>query len=815
MDLSNRFNDPIISKRRKGTSDSPFFNYSETLQVHKGKAILSEVPNRFNKVVVVDPNGKKLFEIEDGELKDNLFKVDYTQGVVFFNPSQNGAYFTFTYLGEGVQYFPDDRVYHESKNDDIVTVHDKFENVDMRILEQKSRVDEQIRTVPQPSEVVDMRIDRNGNIFPVAKDRIDAEQIKIEDAYRDKNGKLFPSLRGRINAEQIKIEDAYRDKNGTLHSSLYDRINAEQIKIEDAYLGLDGRRYVSLKQRYDMSDAEIASIKRRVADTVASMKKSNLLSGEFVETLGYHTVNDGGHGRYFIDNKSDNYSIALDNGLHAHLLIDEVLSTSQFGAKGNGVADDAPAIQMALHKARDNGGGTVVVPYGRYLLNSTLVISKNTSLIIDQGTELIRNHTGYMLLNAERSSQFSGYSGNGNIIVQGGIWDGKGATYTTAATLLCFGHCENVIVRDAVIKDTVNNHGMEINSSKNFLVDNCKFIGFRNTSDREYAEAINIDKATLSGFPAFGAYDNTACKNVTVQNCYFGKSETAGMTSWGRGIGTHGSDQAPGSKHSKINITNNLFEGTIQWAVYVTHWDDSSVIENKIIDSGGGIRVAVSNQSMYRITVSSNSIVNSGNYGLANISFSGSKDYELRSVDCNNNIIYSVSSKSVSGIYAAYCNGCKIDGNTIRNTDTEAITVRYGRYYSIQNNSIVSCAGTAIYLWTNVLYSNVVNNQIGYVGLNGIHITENVDTVVVSSNTIAGVNSKKTTSANHIRITDLVDRINISNNICRDISPDYKASRPLYITYTCTNVLRSGNIFKVGGSAVEDNSGSLVTGDLV
>jgi hypothetical protein len=815
MDISNMYNDPILSKRRKGTHDDPFFNIQETLQVNKGKVILTEIPNRFNKVKVVDAQNKTFFEVEDGELKDNLFKVDYTQGVVFFSPSKNEAYLTLTYLGEGVHYFPDDRVYHETGDDEIVTVRDKFADVDREILEQKNRVDEQIRSVPQPSEVVDMRVDNNGKVFAVAKDRIDSEQEKIEAAYKDRNEKVFTSLRGRINAEQIKIEDAYRDMNGTVHPSLYARINSEQAKIEGAYIGSDGRSYTSLKQRYDTIDTTVASVKRRVANTVADMKNGSFVSGEFVETLGYYTVNDGGHGKYYVDNTADTYGVTLNNGLVAHLIIESVINPLQFGARGNGSTDASPAIQKALSKAKDIGGATVVIPYGKYLLSSTLVIYKNTSLITDQGTQLIRNHTGYMLVNGETTSQFTGYNGNGNIIVQGGIWDGKGATYSTAATLLSFGHSENVTVRDAIIKDVVNNHGMEINSSKNFLVENCKFMGFRNTSDRDYAEAINIDKATLNGFPAFGAYDTTACKNVTIQNCYFGKSETSGMTSWGRGIGTHGADQAAGSKHSKININNNLFEGMLQWAIYVTHWDDSSVNVNKIIDSGGGIRVAVSNQDMYRINVSENVILNSGNYGLANISFTGTKDYELRSVDCSNNIIYSVSAKSVSGIYAAYCNGCKIDGNTIRNTDTDAITVRFGRYYSIVNNSIVSCAGSGIYFWTDVAYSNIVNNQLGYVGLNGIHITDNIDTIIVASNTISGVNGKKTNDCNHIRVTDLVDRLSLSNNVCRDIAPDYKATKALYITYTCTNISRTGNIFKGVNGTVEDNSKSLVTGDLV
>ena len=156
MDTSKMYNDPIIGKRRSGTPDNPYLHYEETLQVINGRAVLTEIPNRFEKVKVKNAASSYLYEIEDGELKDNLFRVDYQEGVVFFSSSQNGKQFTFTYLGEGVHYFPADRLYLEELTDDVFTVAEKFEDVDREILVQKTRVDQQIASVPQPSEVVDI-----------------------------------------------------------------------------------------------------------------------------------------------------------------------------------------------------------------------------------------------------------------------------------------------------------------------------------------------------------------------------------------------------------------------------------------------------------------------------------------------------------------------------------------------------------------------------------------------------------------------------------------------------------------------------------
>ncbi|MBM4078465.1 MAG: peptidase, partial [Planctomycetes bacterium] len=50
----------------------------------------------------------------------------------------------------------------------------------------------------------------------------------------------------------------------------------------------------------------------------------------------------------------------------------------EFGAVGDGKADDAPAIQAALDAASANGGGIVLLPPGSYLINKTLTVAPRT-----------------------------------------------------------------------------------------------------------------------------------------------------------------------------------------------------------------------------------------------------------------------------------------------------------------------------------------------------------------------------------------------------------------------------------------------------
>lgn len=97
------------------------------------------------------------------------------------------------------------------------------------------------------------------------------------------------------------------------------------------------------------------------------------------------------------------------------------------GAVGDGVADDAPAIQRAL----DCGAGTITVPPGVYRLGTPpLRIGSGTRLIL-AGAATIRlgdgvgTHPGiFMITNKDWEN------GDRDIVVSGGIWDGNAGNNT-------------------------------------------------------------------------------------------------------------------------------------------------------------------------------------------------------------------------------------------------------------------------------------------------------------------------------------------------------------------------------------------------
>lgn len=156
MFLINWTNNPILAQRRKGTIDDPFVSIQENLTVIQEKTVLTEVPNKMEKVDIyfVDEYssdkqyvvGDLIFQIIEGEkvnfecIQDSLgistsetdywkriyfievsnvnkvldrfeYYVDYLNGIVSHNEYFNNKTLTYQYLGEGTHLFPASRIY--------------------------------------------------------------------------------------------------------------------------------------------------------------------------------------------------------------------------------------------------------------------------------------------------------------------------------------------------------------------------------------------------------------------------------------------------------------------------------------------------------------------------------------------------------------------------------------------------------------------------------------------------------------------------------------------------------------------------------
>lgn len=128
------------------------------------------------------------------------------------------------------------------------------------------------------------------------------------------------------------------------------------------------------------AEAQADSVKKYKAlwfKSVAAMKaEPSLTTGAYVNTAGYYAPNDGGGASYLIRAKAasdtdDGSRIhALQNGLVAELIIENgAVNVKQFGAVGDGVTDDADAIQRAIDSRY-----TTYIPVGNYLLSKPILV---------------------------------------------------------------------------------------------------------------------------------------------------------------------------------------------------------------------------------------------------------------------------------------------------------------------------------------------------------------------------------------------------------------------------------------------------------
>src|SRR4051794_4517962 len=187
-----------------------------------------------------------------------------------------------------------------------------------------------------------------------------------------------------------------------------------------------------------------------------------------------------------------------------------------FGAKGDGIAKDTTAIQRAIDAAAKQGGGTVLLPAGRYL-SGTIHLKSNITLHLDNGAVLLASpdeadFDPYETLPFEsvsdKETTYFHYAliaaeGVHDIAIEGkGVVDGnrakRGGPKTIAIKL-----CEHVTIR-----------GITVRNSPNYSI---SLWG---------ADYVDIDGVTILNSYADGI-DPDSCRYVRIANCYIDAHDDA------------------------------------------------------------------------------------------------------------------------------------------------------------------------------------------------------------------------------------------------------------------------------------------------
>lgn len=256
------------------------------------------------------------------------------------------------------------------------------------------------------------------------------------------------------------------------------------------------------------------------------------------------------------------------------------ISISQFGAVGDGKVVNTSYIQKAIDTVSNAGGGTVIIPAGKYL-TGTIQIKDNVILYLSPGSILVGstgiddypelkvsyrsytdNYSQRALIFAEKQQNI-GIFGYGKIYGQGEQFkEDENAIYKFRPYLIRFVECknvnldrinfengamwtihllacENVNISNIKINSRCNrnNDGIDIDSCNDVIVSDCHIISgddsivLKSTSPKS-CKNITITNCVLSSLCnalKMGTESNGGFQNITINNCTIYDTPSAGI----------------------------------------------------------------------------------------------------------------------------------------------------------------------------------------------------------------------------------------------------------------------------------------------
>lgn len=215
----------------------------------------------------------------------------------------------------------------------------------------------------------------------------------------------------------------------------------------------------------------------------------NIIEGSRIQTFGFYSFGDKGGAKYLVrkitnqDIVDEKTLIALkDNTLVAELVIEDIMSPKQFGAKGDGITDDTISINTCINKCNK-----ILFDTAEYLINA--VYTENNSIATS------------INLKSNRNIDF-----NNSIIKM------KSTTQDLYYIIRCYQE-NDIILKNGIIEGydevppasgTGSGMGIAVMDCTNVLIDNFKISHCR--GDGIYIREYSNQKRT---------------NNITVSNCYF------------------------------------------------------------------------------------------------------------------------------------------------------------------------------------------------------------------------------------------------------------------------------------------------------
>ncbi|WP_342490536.1 right-handed parallel beta-helix repeat-containing protein [Bacillus sp. FSL M8-0266] len=473
------------------------------------------------------------------------------------------------------------------------------------------------------------------------------------------------------------------------------------------------------------------------------------------------------------------------------------------------------ALQAALEIAKDRPIW-LYIPPGGYTLRERVRIYKNTHITLQAGATIKRGFVGSMFVNGDLNESFTGYKGHGNLIIDGqGTIDSMGHEIKQQCSIFGFAHASGIIMRDLTLKNVCGGHALDCAGNENVLIDNVTFEGFADyVGDRWFSAAVQVDLMRSSGnFGAFGAYDHTPTRNLTMQNCTIRKSAELG--GYPRAIDSHTSTD--GVLYSGIRFLNNKVYDCTEWAVSGNKWQDVFVDGNTFENCANGVRIMLPVvNSVYTQDKNGNPtgrVNKTKRHTITNNKFKQMKNkhaiqvYGRKGYQTIDHVVIEgnqIDGTTRHGIHVSDVKHFVIHDNNLENVGHHGILVTRSTRGKVHHNTGRDIQGNGVRIEEGSCdFVSVDDNTLEEIGFSGISVSGDSDYVQVDENTIINA-GKRGDDYDFILFMDGVKNSAVRNNTAIGKTGRYG----MYLTSKCSAIQHYGNRLKGAGkvSALNDKS---------
>jgi polygalacturonase/PKD repeat protein len=270
-----------------------------------------------------------------------------------------------------------------------------------------------------------------------------------------------------------------------------------------------------------------------------------------------------------------------------------VVTNSIYGAIGDGLTNNAAAIQAAINDASTNGGGIVEIPADGTLsiyLSGPINLASGINLQIDNGAMLQmlpRNVTtnGLTIIPKWPSASTPFILGNTltDVAITGsGIIDGQGTNWwfpkaSTRPNFIQFTHCTRILMQDVTLQNPPTFHIMAKNSNVSMTLQGLNINTPASSPNTDGMDLASTNVLIRNCFISVGddnleiGGSSAAAADITVSNCTFGAGHGVSLGSLVNGAGS--------GVHDLI-VSNCFFNGTRNGIHMKSDRDIGGVVQN-------------------------------------------------------------------------------------------------------------------------------------------------------------------------------------------------------------------------------------------